>query len=74
AEVGWTCPRDRRQYIPVTVTHGEGTARVRPAAAGGSGSHLVASLARAQGLAVVPAEVEGVHPGDALPLLEVMMG
>ena len=35
----------------------------------GSGSHLVASLPAAQALAVVAAEVEAVHVGDALPLI-----
>ncbi len=45
--------------------------RVRPAAAGGSGSHLVASLARAEALAVVAADVEEVAPGDAVGVMMV---
>lgn len=42
---------------------------VAPAHHLGSGSHLVASLARAEALAVVPAEAEGVSQGDQVRLL-----
>lgn len=68
-EVGWRCPVGRRQYMPVTVTVGDAGLRVRPAAAGGSGSHLVASLAAAQGLAVVDEKVESVGEGDRVPVM-----
>jgi len=42
---------------------------VRPTTARGSGSHLVASLAAAQGLARVPADVDEVAPGDHVDLV-----
>lgn len=71
AREGWRCPQGRRQYIPVIID-GEGAdLEVRPAAAGGSGSHLVASLARAQGLAIVPADVAAVRAGDRVALIDM---
>ncbi|MBX9246780.1 molybdopterin molybdotransferase MoeA [Actinotalea ferrariae] len=72
---GWSSPPGREQYMPVTL---RGTARrgdgptvagVRPAVRGGSGSHLVAGLARAEALAVVAADVERVEPGDRVRLM-----
>ncbi len=60
AAEAWRTPPNRRQYIPVEFT-GDG---VRPVHAQGSGSHLVATLALADGLAVVPAEVDRVRAGD----------
>lgn len=69
ADAGWRTPRARAQYMPVLVADGGPAPRVRPAARGGSGSHLVAGLAAAQGLAVVPADVEEVRPGDVVGLL-----
>lgn len=71
AAVGWRTPPGRRQYIPVTIVRdAAGAVRVRPATAGGSGSHLVASLALADGLAIVEAEVEQVSPGDIVEVLD----
>ncbi|MBR22130.1 MAG: molybdopterin molybdenumtransferase [Leifsonia sp.] len=71
AEVGWRTPPGRQQYIPVTIVRdAAGAARVRPATAGGSGSHLVASLALADGLAIVDAEVEEVCHGDVVEVLD----
>ncbi|MEE6281458.1 molybdopterin molybdotransferase MoeA [Georgenia sunbinii] len=70
AGAAWRCPPGRRQYIPVVVEDDDaGPPRVRPAAAGGSGSHLVGSLAGAQALAVVAADVDAVAPGDRVDLL-----
>ena len=43
ASESWTTPPGRRQYLPAVVDLVAGT--VRPATAGGSGSHLAASLA-----------------------------
>ena len=64
ATAGWPSPRDRRQYVPVVVDSTDPTAwTVRPASAGHSGSHLVGSLARADGWAVVPDGVDRVEPG-----------
>jgi molybdopterin molybdotransferase len=41
----------------------------RRAVPGGSGSHLVAGLALADGLAVVPADVDEVHPGETVTVI-----
>ncbi|GAA1646675.1 molybdopterin molybdotransferase MoeA [Georgenia ruanii] len=73
AATGWRCPPGRRQYMPVVVdgTDDTGALRVRPATAGGSGSHLVASLAQADALAVVDAEVDAVREGDAVRVMMV---
>lgn len=67
AQTGWRCPVGRTQVIPVTT---DGDA-VRPAAAGGSGSHLVTSLAAATALAIIPAETEEVRPGDLVTVMEL---
>lgn len=63
----WRCPPGRTQVLPVTIQAGV----VLPASAGGSGSHLVASLARASDLAVIPAETERVEEGDSVTVLMV---
>lgn len=65
----WRTPPGRRQYLPAVVDLAAGT--VRPATAGGSGSHLAGGLARAEAFAVVPAEVEEVAVGDAVPVMLV---
>lgn len=62
AASGWGCPPGREQFMPVVIDGSE----VRPATSGGSGSHLVARLAAADGLARVPARVEAVAAGDTL--------
>lgn len=59
---GWKTPPRRRQYIPVKIS-GTGVAPVHRF---GSGSHLVASLAQADALAVVPADVDTVDAGDLI--------
>ena len=72
ATQGWTTPDGRCQLMPVALSYDEdGRTLVRPAAALGSGSHLIGSLARAQALAVVPAEVERVQAGDALRIVDL---
>lgn len=63
----WTTPPGRRQYLPAAIDLVAGT--VRPATAGGSGSHLAASLARAEAFAIVPADVSTVSAGDALDVM-----
>ncbi|WP_062072250.1 molybdopterin molybdotransferase MoeA [Demequina sediminicola] len=70
AAQGWRCPAGRMQFVPAVV---EGDGTVSPATAGGSRSHLVASLARGRVLAVVPAEVEEVRRGDAVGLMSGML-
>jgi molybdopterin molybdotransferase len=61
----WTPPTGRRQVLPVTLhTDAAGRLVAVPAHAGGSGSHLVTSLAGADGYAVVAEETTSVHAGD----------
>ena len=67
ASEGWATPKGRTQYMPVTLSGGE----ARPAHRLGSGSHLIASLPLAEGLAVVDASVEQVRPGDILDVMVV---
>ena len=68
AEVGWRSPSDRRQYMPVVLGEPDdahdGLPAVRPATAGGAGSHLVGGLAAADGYAIIPEHVDGVAAGD----------
>lgn len=63
ASEDWNTPQGRMQVIPVRIHDGD-ERRVMPAAEGGSGSHLIASLADADGYALVDAEVERVRAGD----------
>lgn len=62
ATVGWSGPEGRRQFVPVKISE-EG---VTPVHRLGSGSHLVASLALADGLAVVPEDVTTVAAGETV--------
>ncbi|MFJ2607587.1 gephyrin-like molybdotransferase Glp [Streptomyces sp. NPDC087425] len=57
AEKALTSPKGRRQFLRGSYADG----RVRPV--GGAGSHLVAALAQADALIVVPEDVESVDPG-----------
>ena len=59
----WNTPNGRMQIIPVRIED-RNERHVSPAAAGGSGSHLIASLAGANGYAIVDAEVEMIRSGD----------
>jgi len=70
ADEGWSTPAGRAQVMPVRWV-GPGRRRVAPASPGGSGSHLVARLALLDALAVVPADVDRVEPGDTVTVLEV---
>lgn len=60
----WRTPAGRQQYRPVVVE----SSGVRPASSGGS--HLAASLGRAEAYAIVPLEVDHVEVGD---LVDVML-
>lgn len=62
---GWSTPPNRRQYVPVMFA-GDGIRRAHKL---GSGSHAVASLHLAEALAVVPAEIDRVAPGDILEVI-----
>ena len=70
AGAAWRTPPGRRQYLPAVIDRRD-PARwsVAPATAGGSGSHLVGGLGRAEAFAIVPAEVEAVAPGDLVDVL-----
>lgn len=65
AAVGWRCPPGRAQVLPVVI---DGD-MVRPATAGGSGSHLVSSLAAATAFAIIPADIDQIHPGDSVTVM-----
>jgi molybdopterin molybdotransferase len=69
ADDGWRTPPGRAQIMPVRFV---GDGHVVPASARGSGSHLVARLALAHGLAVVPADVDEVLVGDLISVLKVV--
>jgi len=72
AATGWRTPSPRRQYLPAAIDRTD-PARwtVRPATAGGSGSHLASALGRAEAYAVVPADVVAVEPGDPVDVMLV---
>lgn len=57
ADKALTSPKGRRQFLRATCADGS----VTPV--GGSGSHLVAALAHADALIVVPEDTESVEPG-----------
>ncbi|MFB7599108.1 gephyrin-like molybdotransferase Glp [Streptomyces sp. NPDC056160] len=57
ADKALTSPRGRRQFLRGTYADGE----VTPV--GGTGSHLIAALAQADALIVVPEDSESVEPG-----------
>jgi molybdopterin molybdotransferase len=68
AATGWTSPAGKRQFVRARLEdRGFGDLQVRPV--GGQGSHLVADLAEATCLAVVPEEVTEVSTGDRLECL-----
>lgn len=74
AGAGWHSPAGRTQFMPITVSSGDevnGALTVRPASRGGSGSHLVGSLALADGLAIVAEDTQRVHEGDAVDVMLV---
>ncbi|MEV6613553.1 gephyrin-like molybdotransferase Glp [Streptomyces sp. NPDC051051] len=63
ADRALSSPKGRRQFLRATCA--EGT--VRPV--GGAGSHLVAALAHADSLIVVPEDVESVEPGTEVEVV-----
>lgn len=67
----WTTPPDRAQIMPVRYVSDGGHPHVVRATGRGSGSHLVARLALAEGLAVIPASVEAVSVGDRVRVMRV---
>lgn len=72
AGTGWRTPSGRVQYLPAVIDRSD-PARpvVRPATAGGSGSHLSVGLGIAEAYAIVPAETEQVSAGDLIEVMEL---
>jgi molybdopterin molybdotransferase len=67
ADDGWRSPPRREQFVPVRVVSAPGEPlRVAQATERGSGSHLAGRLARATGLARVPAATTEVSTGDTV--------
>ncbi|UFU07235.1 molybdopterin molybdotransferase MoeA [Ruania halotolerans] len=75
ATSGWRSPAGREQFMPVRIAHdgdapdGQPAYLVRPSSERGSGSHLVGTLAAADGLVRVPADVTEVNAGETVELL-----
>ncbi|MGB3605195.1 gephyrin-like molybdotransferase Glp [Gordonia sp. (in: high G+C Gram-positive bacteria)] len=65
AAVDWRSRGGRLQILP--AIYDDNT--VSPAARGGSGSHLVTSLADATALALIPADVDHVSQGDLITVM-----
>ncbi len=60
---GWRTPEGRRQYARVRLSR-DLTGEYACEPAGGPGSHLVAGLAAADGLAIIDADAEEVQAGE----------
>jgi molybdopterin molybdotransferase len=73
ATEGWGSPAGKRQFVRAVLEPAGDGWSVRPVS-GGHGSHLVAQLAEATCLAVVPEEITDVKPGDALRCLVLERG
>lgn len=72
AAIGWRTPPGRRQYLPAVIDRSDpAQPTVRPATAGGSGSHLAVGLGVATAYAIVPAENAEVHAGDLIDVWEI---
>lgn len=70
AASSWRTPPGRRQYLPAAIDRSDPAQwTVRPATAGGSGSHLAGGLARAEAYAIVPAEIDAVAAGDPIEVM-----
>jgi molybdopterin molybdotransferase len=64
AAVGWNSPPGKRQFVRARLEDPGGTGDLLVRPVGGQGSHLVADLAEATCLAVVPEDVTTVTAGD----------
>ncbi len=70
AAQAWRTPPGRRQYLPAAIDRTDPARwRVRPATAGGSGSHLAGGLAQAEAYAVVAEHVQAVAAGDPVDVM-----
>ena len=70
AATGWKTPTGRTQYVPGYLRT-EGGQVFHPVSEYGSGSHLVTTLGRATCLAIIPADVDYVEPGDTVQVEEI---
>jgi molybdopterin molybdotransferase len=70
---GWSSPAGKRQFVRAVLDAAPDGWTVRPVA-GGHGSHLVAQLAEATCLAVVPEEITDVKPGDTIRCMVLERG
>lgn len=69
AGADWTSPAGRRQLVPVRLsTDADGRLIAVPAHRRGSASHVVSSLAEADGYCAVAEDVTAVAVGDLLPV------
>ena len=66
---GWDSPSGRAQYMPAIIELHEAGAQVSRATSGGAGSHLVAGLGLANGLALVPEDVTRIDAGDLVTVM-----
>lgn len=66
---GWRTKQGRRQFVPARIDRDPTGWTVRPATAGGSGSHLAAGLAQAEAYVVVPEDVATVSAGDLVDVV-----
>ncbi|MCC6376797.1 MAG: molybdopterin molybdotransferase MoeA [Microbacteriaceae bacterium] len=78
AKQAWRSPAGKIQFMPVQIINESSIDELNrcepfviPATSGGSGSHLVASLAKADGLAIIPESVEEVREGDQVEIIDV---
>lgn len=69
AATGWSSPAKKTQFIPL---HRVAAGKYTPVHKLGSGSHLITSLAHADGLGVIPASTTEVHEGDAITVLPII--
>jgi molybdopterin molybdotransferase len=66
-DVALDSPPGKRSFLRVALEVRDGAYRVRPVS--GTGSHLLAGMARANALAVVPEDVERVEAGSPVEVL-----
>jgi molybdopterin molybdotransferase len=67
-----TAPPHKRGYVRVLLAREDGGWTARPT--GGQGSHLITSIARADGLAVVPEDVTEVRVGEEVRVMLLVDG
>jgi molybdopterin molybdotransferase len=68
----FTSPVGKTQFARVRLYMHDGLLRAEPE--GGQGSHIIGGLARADGLAIVPAETRQVSAGDELVVMDLRGG